>query len=275
MVFIADSVKQHGTPTVVGCRAGLAQRDSNLFKAKPISKLSCNGLVALAVDLAGIDIGRLRLNAEHILGILLVGNAYVHVLTQISHGLACLLTAPQLAAVVEITANLEPVCLRRLAGVTAGIHHVGAKRRRDTGKVEPVRASKNHIPVEVGGSGLLNGRMRPVINANGTALRRAFLIIVDTDTVASTHDHRGIHAVAAQRVDRSLSDGMRGQLGDVDGVKAVVSQRNSYVSFPATERKLQVVRLNKALVIVWLETNHQFSKGYYFRHTLSSYRFRR
>ncbi len=49
---------------------------------------------------------------------------------------------------------------------------------------------------------------------------------------------------------------MRGQFGDVDGVKAVVSQRNSYVSFPATERKLQVVRLNKALVIVWLETNH-------------------
>jgi len=148
------------------------------------------------------------------------------------------------------------MCLRRLAGVTAGIHHVGAERRRDAGKVEPVRAFKNHIPVEVGGSGLLNGRMRPVINANGTALRRAFLIIGDTDTVASTHDHRGIHAVAAQRVDRSLSDGMRGQFGDVDGVKAVVSQRNSYVSFPATERKLQVVRLNKALVIVWLETNH-------------------
>ena len=59
MVFIADSVKQHGAPTVVGRRAGLAQRDSDLFKAKPISKLSCNGLVALAVDLAGIDIGRL------------------------------------------------------------------------------------------------------------------------------------------------------------------------------------------------------------------------
>ncbi len=108
----------------------------------------------------------LGLDAEHVLGVLLVGDADVHVLAQLRHGGAGLLTGPQLAAVVQVAGDLDAVRLGGLAGLLADLHHIGTQGRGDAGEVEPVDAVEDGIPIEVGGGGLLDGGVGPVIDAH-------------------------------------------------------------------------------------------------------------
>src|SRR5699024_7434376 len=137
-----------------------------------------------AVDLTGVDVGGFGLDAEHVLGVLLVGDADVDILAQVGHGGAGFLTGPQLAAVVQIAADLDAVGLGGLAGFAADVHDIGAQRRRDAGEVEPVHTLKDGVPVEIGGGSLLDGGVRAVIDAHRAALRSALLVVVDADTVA-------------------------------------------------------------------------------------------
>ena len=220
------------------------------------------------VDLAGVDVGGLSLNAEHVLGVLLVGDAHVYILAQVGHGLPGLLAGPQLAAVVQVAGDLDPVGLGGLTGLPADVHHIGTQGRSDAGEVEPVDPVKDFVPVEVGGGGLLNGGVSPVVDAHGAALRGALLIEVDAHTVAAPDDHGGVHAVAAQGVHRRLADGVGGQLGDVGGVQAVVGQGDGYIGLTAAEGELQVIGLDEALVVVGLEPDHQLAEGNDFCHDL-------
>ena len=157
-----------------------------------------------------------------------------------------------------------------LAGLLAGLHQVGAQGRSDAGEVEPVHPLEDLVPVEVGGLGLLNGGVGPVIDAHAAPLGGALLVEVDAHTVAAPDDHGGVHAVAAQGVHRRLADGVGGQLGDVGGVHAVVGQGDGHVGLPAAEGELQVVRLDKALVVVGLEPDHQLTEGndFHIQHSL-------
>ena len=222
------------------------------------------------VDLAGIDVGGLGLDAEHVLGVLLVGDAHVHVLAQLGHGLPGLLPGPQLATVVQVAGDLHPVGLGGLAGVLAGLHQIGTQGRSDAGEVEPVHALEDLVPVEVGELGLLNGGVGPVIDAHAAPLGGALLVEVDAHTVAAPDDHGGVHAVAAQGVHRRLADGVGGQLGDVGGVQAVVGQGDGHVGLAAAEGELQVVGLDKALIVVGLEPDHQLAEGndFHVQHSL-------
>ena len=79
------------------------------------------------VDLAGVDVGGLSLNAEHVLGVLLVGDAHVYILAQVGHGLPGLLAGPQLAAVVQVAGDLDPVGLGGLTGLPADVHNIGPR----------------------------------------------------------------------------------------------------------------------------------------------------
>src|SRR5699024_7204800 len=78
---------------------------------------------------------------------------------------------------------------------------------------------------------------------------------------AAADDHAGVDAVAAQAVDCALADGVCGELGDESGVHAVVGQRDSHVGFTAAEGELEGACLDEALVVVRLQTDHQFAKG--------------
>ena len=220
------------------------------------------------VDLAGVDVGGLGLNAEHVLGVLLVGNAHVHVLAQLGHGLPGLLTGPQLAPVVEVAGDLHAVGFGGLAGLLAGLHQVGAQSGGDAGEVEPVHALEDLVPVKVAGLGLLDGGVGTVVDAHTAPLGGALLIEVDAHTVAAPDDHGGVHAVAAQGVHRRLADGVGGQLGDVGGVQAVVGQGDGYIGLTAAEGELQVIGLDEALVVVGLEPDHQLAEGNDFCHDL-------
>ena len=108
--------------------------------------------------------------------------------------------------------------------------------------------------------------MGPVVDADGAPLGGTLLIEVDANAVAAPDDFAGIHAVAAQGVDSGLADGVGGQLGDVGHIHAVIGQGDGHVGLAAAEGEFQVVGLDKALVVVGLEANHQFAKGYDFSH---------
>ncbi len=151
--------------------------------------------------------------------------------------------------------------LGSLAGLTADLDNVLAQGRGDAGEVEPVHALEDGIPVEVGGGGQLNGGVGAVIDADRATLRSALLVEVDADTVTAAGDLAGVNAVAAQAVHSGLTDGMSGQLGNEGCIDAVVGQRNSNVGLAAAEAELQVVGLNKALIVERLQTDHQFAKS--------------
>ena len=218
------------------------------------------------VDLAAVNVGVLRLDAEHVLGILLVGNAHVHVLAQVRHGLTGLIPRPQLAPVVQVAGDLHALGLRRLAGLLANFHHVGPQGRGDAGEVEPVHALENLVPVEVGGGGLLDGGVGPIVDAHAAPLGRALLVEVDAHPVAAPDDHAGVHPVPPQGVHRRLPDGVGGELGDVGRVQAVVGQGDRHVGLAAAEGEFQAIRLDEPLIIVGLEPDHQLAEGDDFRH---------
>ena len=260
-VLARSNIVQHSAPAVVECAVALTQGDSDLLEVELVSQLLGNALVALSVQLAAVDIGSLGLDAEHVLCVLLVGDADVNVLAQIGHGSAGLLTGPQLAAVVQVAADLHAVSLSSLAGLAADLDNILAQSRGDAGEVEPIHALEDLIPIKVGRLSQLDSAVGTVVDADGTTLRSALLVVVDAHTVTAAGDHAGINAVATQAVDSGLTDSVCGELGNESCVQTVVGQRNSNVSLAAAEGELQAVGLNETLVVEGLQTDHQFAKS--------------
>ena len=62
------------------------------------------------------------------------------------------------------------LCLCDFASLLADLNHVSAKSGRDTGKVEPIGALKNSVPVKICGSSLGNCRVCAIVNANAASL---------------------------------------------------------------------------------------------------------
>ena len=148
-----------------------------------------------------------------------------------------------------------------LAGGQADLDHIGAQGRGDAGEVEPVHALEDGVEVEVGHGGVGHGGMGAVINADRAALGSALLVEVDAHTVAAAGDLAGVDAVAAQRIDAGLADGMGRQLGHEGDVGAVVGQRDGHVGLAAAVGVLQRVGLHKAQMIVGLQADHDFTKS--------------
>ena len=221
-VLILGHVVQHGAPAVIKGGVRLAQRNGNHLETELVRQLLGHGLITLVVQFTGIDVGAFGLNAEHVLGILLIGDAHIHVLAQFGHCLTGLSTGPQLAAVVQIAGDLHTLGLSGLTSLFANFHHVGAESRGNTGEMEPGDAFKNLVPVKVGGGRHLDGRVGAVIDAHAAPLGGTLLVEVDANTVTTPGDEGGVHAVTAQRVYSSLTDGVGGQLGDESGIHAVI-----------------------------------------------------
>ena len=94
--------------------------------------------------------------------------------------------------------------------------------------------------------------MGSVVDANATTLGCALLVVVDTHPISAADNHGGIHTVPAQRVDRRLADRVGGKSSDIDRIHSVVGQGDSHVGLSAAEGKLQVVGLDKSLVVIGL-----------------------
>ncbi len=149
-VLVGSDIVQHSAPAVLECVVALTQGDSDLLEVELVGKLLGDALVALSVQLAAVDIGSLGLDAEHVLCVLLVGDAHVNILAQIGHGSAGLLTGPQLAAVVQVAADLHAVSLVALQA-SRQISTTFWPKPGNAGEVEPVHALEDLIPIKVGG----------------------------------------------------------------------------------------------------------------------------
>ena len=71
----------------------------------------------------------------------------------------------------------------------------------------------------------------------------------------------GVHPQATQGVHRPLPDGVGGQLGDKGGVHAVVGQGHGHVGLPAAEGGLELIVLEKAVVPVGRQPQHNLTEG--------------
>lgn len=78
------------------------------------------------------------------------------------------------------------------AGLLADLHQIGTQRRGDAGEMEPAGAVKDGIPIEIGGLGLLNGGVRPVVDTHAAPLRGTLFQIVDADAVAAPDAARAV-----------------------------------------------------------------------------------
>ena len=170
-VLVGSNIVQHCAPAVLGSVVALTQGDSDLLEVELVSQLLGNALVALSIQLTAVDIGSLGLDAEHVLCVLLVGDANVNVLAQIGHGSAGLLTGPQLAAVVQVAADLHAVSLSSLAGLQADLNNVCTQSRGDAGEVEPVHALEDLTAQNAKLDSLLGGLQFSPEDPDAEALR--------------------------------------------------------------------------------------------------------
>ena len=177
------------------------------------------------------------------------------------HGFPGLGTGPQLAAVVEVTGNLDAAGLCCLTSFPADFHQIGTQCGSDTGEMEPIGTVKDLIPVEISGRGLLDCGMGTVINTDGATLGSALFIEVDTHPVAATDDLGGVHTITAEAVHSGLADRVGGQLGNKCGIHAVVCQGDCYIGFATAEGEFHMVALDKTLIVIRLQTQHQFAES--------------
>ena len=261
-------VEEHARPVVLAGGDGGAQGDGHGLEAEALGQLAGHALIALVVQLSPRNVGVGGLDAEDVLGVLLVGDAHVHIPAQLGHGLAGLLPGPQLLAVVQVAGDGDALGLGDLDGLLADGGHVGAQGGGDAGKVEPVRPLKDLVPVEVGGGGGGDGGAGPVIDDLGGPLAGALLQEVDAHPVAAPDDVGHIHAVAAHLVDGGLSDVVGGELGDESGVQPVIGQGDGHVGLAAAVSGSQRGGLNEPVVALGGQTEHDLAEG---NHSLSHF----
>ena len=111
-------------------------------------KLACNTDIALVIELAGVDVGILCFDSEYVLGILLIGDADVNIRNNLTHAFPCLLSCPELLAIVEVTAYRYALFVSGFDRIKADFWKLPSESRSDTGEVEPLGSFKNLVPVE-------------------------------------------------------------------------------------------------------------------------------
>ena len=253
-------VIEHTGPVVVRRGDRAAQRDGDLFAAKALGDLPRHTDVALMIELAGINVGVLGLDAEHVLGVLLVGDAHIDIGQELRHAFAGLLARPELLAVVEVAGDRQSLFLCGLAGSQTGLRHFAAERGRDAGPVEPVRAVKDLIPIKLRSRGRGNGGACAVINDLARTLGSALLTVVNTKARAAAQHQRGVHTVAAQLVDGALTNLVRGDLADESCVHAVVGKRHSHIGLAAGIGRFKLICLHKAEIALRIEPHHDLTE---------------
>ena len=252
---------QHAGPVVIGSGDAGAQGDGHFLAAEALGNLAGHANVTLVVDFTGVQVGVLGLNAEDVLGVLLIGDADVHVGDQLAHDAVGLFAGPQLAAVVQVTGNGQAQLLGLLAGLQADGGQLAAQCGSNAGEVEPVGTLEDLVPVEVGSGGQSDGGTGAVIDDLGSTLRSALLHEIDAQTGTAADDHAGVNAKAAQLVDGALTNLVSGNLGDESSVHAVVGQRHSHVGLAAGIGGLELVGLHETQIALGIQAHHDFAKG--------------
>ena len=109
--------------------------------------------------------------------------------------------------------------------------------------------------------------MRPVVNAHRAPLGSAFFQKVNAYPVTAPDDSGSVYPEVAQGVHRRLTDGVLGQLGHINGVKAEVGKTHRHIGFAPAEGCLHLIVLEKAVIAVGGQPQHNFAERDYLFHT--------
>ena len=210
-----------------------------------------------------MDIRFIRFDPENNLRILFIYNNHVNVFAKSRHSLSCRFFCPQLTAIIDVTGNLYTLFLCLLTGFFTDLQYIFGKGGGDTGKMEPLRTAKDTLPIKILFLCFGNGGMCSVISTDTGALGSALLIKIDAYSVTSAYNLRGIHPVSSKRVDCRLSDHMCRKLRNIGNIHSEICKRNRYIRFRSAKAELHSFRLNKTLIIIGLQTQHDFSKTDY------------
>ena len=256
-------VVEHPRPLVVESRKRSAQGNRDLLHTEALRKLLRHRYVALLVELAGIDVGAGRLDAEHIRRVRLICDEDIDVRDELRHYASRLLAAPELAPVVEVARDGDLLLLADLERVKADRRKFPAKGGRDAGEVEPLRALQDLLPVEVAALRKRDGGARAVIDNLGRTLRRALLDEVESEARSAPDDVRRIHAEVPYRVPRRLAERVFGKLCHERGVKPVVGKRHGNIRLAAGVARLELFRLHEPEIPLGVQAHHYFTECHY------------
>ena len=253
-------------PTVIGSGMAYTQRGYAVLEVELVNHLLEDRLVTSQLQLTAGNIGIAGLEAKYQLSIFFVTDTYINVLHQVSHNLLSLLGAPQLLTEVQVYGYLYAVLLSSdqslLGQLCCSVGYSGG----NTGEVEPVSAFEDLIEVEISlGCGRDRGMCSIVYNL-GRSHGRTALQVVDTQSLTASCDVLGLYVVLSQSCYCALTDLVVRNCSNELSVMTVVSQRYCYVSFTAAVVYIELVCLDKFLVVGGGQSQHDLTHGNYFCH---------
>ena len=134
-----------------------------------------------------------------------------------------------------------------LAGETGEFGCLVGDSRGDAAPVEPVGAFHYSIEVEVLGVCFGDGRAGAVVDNLGRAHRCAGLAVIYAHAVAAAGNVVGVYTIAAQGVERGLTDLVLGKFRYEECIVAIVGAAYSYVGLAAAPDDVEVVDLDEAM----------------------------
>src|SRR5690606_3009348 len=199
-------IVQDGTPSIEGGGEAFAQGDGDRLKVELFLEPPGQLEIPFFVELARLHIRFPRPKAETLLGILLVGDADIHVLHQRAHDELRLLFRPELRAKIEVAAHFRTRFLGGATCLNEGPARFLAESGRDAGPVKPHGAVEDLIQIDFVRCQRGHGAIRAIINDLRASLARARLQKVDTQPIATAHDEAIGHAEPPEVIDAGLTD---------------------------------------------------------------------
>ena len=257
-------VVEHAGPEVVERRERRAERDGDLLASEARDELFGDGDVARLVQPAVLDVRTLPDDTEDVRRIRLVRDEDVDVGDELLHADTGLGLRPELAPVVEVAADRDPIRPAPLERVQADRGQIAAQRRGDAREVEPTHALQDLRPVEVAAPREGDGRSRAVVDDLRRTLRRALLDEVDAEARPAPDDVLRLDAEAPHRVPRRLAQRVRWKLRHERGIQPEVRERDGDVGLAARVGRLEAFRLDETGVSLGVEAHHDLAKRHDF-----------
>ena len=199
---------------------------------------------------------------------------HVHVGQALGAVVAGFLPGPQAGAEVAVEADGQAHLLGLAQAAQDEIGAVLVQRRGDAGQVQPVKALKQLLQIDLGQVVLGQGAVHAVIDDLTGADAVAGLEVIGAQAAAGglllgREDHRRtVHVVAAQPADGAFTQGVVGHHAEEGGVHAQVGQGQGNVGLAAAVAGLEAGCHTDLFIIRRGQAQHDFANGNKFLRTI-------
>ena len=207
---------------------GTAERDDDLLRTRETRhQLLGHAAKTALVDGTGCggDVEALGVDAEHLVGILLVAEDDVAALHEGGHHLGGLLAVfPEVLAVIEVAADGQAETVRGADRFKADVSRTLAESRGDTGPVEPLCPVQYLIPVYHARLDGGDGRAGTVVDDLARPRHGAGLEEIDPQTVTAGDAAAGINPVRTEVADATAGYIVVREAGDEPDIHAEIGE---------------------------------------------------